>query len=413
MVNDRVDRRSVSRVDEQTAERLKVHRLAAGDVVLARRGDVGRFASVAQDEAGWLCGTGSMRVHVPDDDVVCPGFLRHAMSHPDVAEWLAGHAVGATMPNLNAAIVARLPLLVPAIATQRRIAAVLSAFDELIEINERRTELLTDLAASLYREWFVRFRFPGHEDLELVDSELGPIPRGWAVCHPGDVCSRITDGAHAIPPSTVLGKPMASVKDMTHLSLDLQTCRLISAEDFVRLSQQDCKPLVGDRRTAERRTRGTPAAGLRAHRAGWCHCGRGGADAKEPDPARANPTRLPAKPERLGRALPRGRADRRRGAARRASRRRRGNRRAGAAPVGAHVDDPEPIMSDAIVPLDHQLLTADEVPELLRLPVSTIYDLARTGRLPHLKIGRALRFSRSDLEVHLAERCRAHIEAPV
>ena len=50
-------------------------------------------------------------------------------------------------------------------------------------------------------------------------------------------------------------------------------------------------------------------------------------------------------------------------------------------------------MSDSIVPLDHQLLTADEVAELLRLPVSTIYDLARTGRLPHLKIGRALRFS--------------------
>jgi len=49
-------------------------------------------------------------------------------------------------------------------------------------------------------------------------------------------------------------------------------------------------------------------------------------------------------------------------------------------------------MSDAIVPLDHQPLTAEEVAELLRLPVSTIYDLARTGRLPHLRIGRALRF---------------------
>ena len=78
-------------------------------------------------------------------------------------------------------------------------------------------------------------------------------------------------------------------------------------------------------------------------------------------------------------------------------------------PVDRNVDDPEPIMSDAIVPLDHQLLTAEEVAELLRLPVSTIYDLARTGRLPHLKIGRALRFSRSDLEAHLAERCRAQV----
>jgi excisionase family DNA binding protein len=55
-------------------------------------------------------------------------------------------------------------------------------------------------------------------------------------------------------------------------------------------------------------------------------------------------------------------------------------------------------MSDSIVPLDHKLLTAEEVADLLRLPVSTIYDLARTGRLPHLKVGRALRFSRSDLE---------------
>jgi excisionase family DNA binding protein len=70
-------------------------------------------------------------------------------------------------------------------------------------------------------------------------------------------------------------------------------------------------------------------------------------------------------------------------------------------------------MSDTTVPLDHQLLTADEVAELLRLPVSTIYDLARTGRLPHLKIGRALRFSRCDLEAHLGEHCRAHVTARV
>lgn len=62
---------------------------------------------------------------------------------------------------------------------QRRIAALLSAFDELIEINERRIELLEDLARSLYREWFVHFRFPGHENVEFVDSELGPIPEGW------------------------------------------------------------------------------------------------------------------------------------------------------------------------------------------------------------------------------------------
>jgi excisionase family DNA binding protein len=68
-------------------------------------------------------------------------------------------------------------------------------------------------------------------------------------------------------------------------------------------------------------------------------------------------------------------------------------------------------MSDLSVPLDDRLLTAEDVAELLRLPVSTIYDLARTGRLPHLRIGRALRFSRDDLEAHLAECCRAQLTA--
>ncbi len=80
-------------------------------------------------------------------------------------------------------------MALPGLATQRRIASVLAAFDKLIEINERRIELLEELARSLYREWFVRFRFPGHEDLELVDSELGPIPEGWELTTLGDVAT--------------------------------------------------------------------------------------------------------------------------------------------------------------------------------------------------------------------------------
>jgi len=75
----------------------------------------------------------------------------------------------------------RMSLLLPPLATQQRVATVLSAFDELIEINQRRIELLEDLARSLYREWFVRFRFPGHEDATFVDSALGAIPDGWQV----------------------------------------------------------------------------------------------------------------------------------------------------------------------------------------------------------------------------------------
>lgn len=161
MVGGRVARAAVSRVDQPVADRLAAHQLAPGDIALARRGDIGRYAFIGPDEGGWLCGTGCLRLHAPDSDVVWPLFLRYAMRSPEVVAWLAGQAVGATMPNLNAKIVSQLPIRLPSSATQRRIAAVLGAFDELIEINERRIELLEDLARSLYREWFVRFRFPG------------------------------------------------------------------------------------------------------------------------------------------------------------------------------------------------------------------------------------------------------------
>ena len=60
-----------------------------------------------------------------------------------------------------------------------RIASILSAYDDLIENNTRRIKILEEMAQMLYREWFVNFRFPGHEKVQMVESELGPIPEGW------------------------------------------------------------------------------------------------------------------------------------------------------------------------------------------------------------------------------------------
>jgi type I restriction enzyme S subunit len=96
-------------------------------------------------------------------------------------EFVIAHAGGAAQPNANAKTLGAFPVPIPTLPTQRRIAAVLSTFDELIEINQRRIELLEDLARSLYREWFVRFRFPGHEDATFVDSTRGEIPERWTV----------------------------------------------------------------------------------------------------------------------------------------------------------------------------------------------------------------------------------------
>lgn len=73
------------------------------------------------------------------------------------------------------------PLVLPDVATQRRIASILSAYDDLIENNTRRIAILEEMARRIYEEWFVRFRFPGHDQVQKVASELGLIPEGWKV----------------------------------------------------------------------------------------------------------------------------------------------------------------------------------------------------------------------------------------
>jgi type I restriction enzyme S subunit len=85
------------------------------------------------------------------------------------------------MSSLNQEILERIALPLPSLKVQRRIAGVLSAYDELIENNQRRIRILETMARSLYREWFVNFRFPGYERVPLVASSLGEIPEGWEV----------------------------------------------------------------------------------------------------------------------------------------------------------------------------------------------------------------------------------------
>jgi type I restriction enzyme, S subunit len=92
-----------------------------------------------------------------------------------------GAATGVRTPILNKSTFCDLKVKIPPLSVQQRIAGILSAYDDLIENNQRRIKILEEMARSLYREWFVNFRFPGHEKVPLVDSPLGPLPQGWEV----------------------------------------------------------------------------------------------------------------------------------------------------------------------------------------------------------------------------------------
>ena len=104
-------------------------------------------------------------------------FIYHLLRYE--TERIRALASGAAAPIINKSAFSDIELLVPPLPIQRKIAAILSAYDDLIENNTRRIAILEEMAQALYREWFVHFRFPGHEQVAMVDSELGLIPEGW------------------------------------------------------------------------------------------------------------------------------------------------------------------------------------------------------------------------------------------
>jgi len=245
IIEGRIVTDSVARIASEHVERLSKHKLKPGDIVYGRRGDIGRQALIRKEQEGWLCGTGCLRLSL-SATVIEPLFLHYYLRQESVISWISNQAVGATLPNLNTGILRSVPVRVPPLPVQRRIAGILSAYDELIENNQRRIKILEEMARSLYREWFVHFRFPGHEKVKMASSPLGPIPQGWEVLPLETVCERITDGAHHSPKSVEGGFPMASVKDMQDWGFNLESCRQISQEDYKSLVRNDCRPKKGD-----------------------------------------------------------------------------------------------------------------------------------------------------------------------
>jgi len=153
------------------------------DSLITMKGTVGRVARVSSTTRRFVYSPQISFWRVRDPLRLDPRFVSYWLRSPAFAEQAIATKSGTDMADyINLRDQRRMSLLLPPLATQQRVATVLSAFDELIEINQRRIDLLEDLARSLYREWFVRFRFPGHEDATFVDSARGEIPERWTVC---------------------------------------------------------------------------------------------------------------------------------------------------------------------------------------------------------------------------------------
>ncbi len=177
-------------IDERKTEKLSEHVLRTGDIVFGRKGAVERHGLIAENEDGWVQGSDCLRLRLSGKtiDRKFASFYFRTHAHQRWMEALC--SFGATMASLNQDIVKRISIPLFDNTIQKKIAAILTAYDDLIENNKRRIALLEKMAEEIYREWFVRMRFPGHQKTKFIKG----IPEGWTEEKLDDLCKTIKRG---------------------------------------------------------------------------------------------------------------------------------------------------------------------------------------------------------------------------
>ena len=163
-------------ISEQKDEVLRKGKLRRGDVVLTTRGTIGNSAyysdAIQYDHMRINSGMVILRC---DSANILPPYLYHYLRSPVFLGQVNSLRSGVAQPQLPIRDMKRIKLPLPSLNVQNRISSILSSYDDLIENNRRRMALLEESARQLYREWFVRLRFPGHEHTRILNG----VPKGW------------------------------------------------------------------------------------------------------------------------------------------------------------------------------------------------------------------------------------------
>lgn len=151
------------------------YRLQVGDIVVARTGNTTGYAKLIRKEVYSIFASYLIRFKI-NSEIADPTFVGLVVESDLFKTFVNQIKSGTAQGGANATVLSSFPLLLPPLPTQRRIAAILSAYDDLIENNLKRIRLLEEAAQHIYREWFVHFRFPGHERVRWGADGL---PEGW------------------------------------------------------------------------------------------------------------------------------------------------------------------------------------------------------------------------------------------
>lgn len=196
-----------------------------GDVVFSYEANLDTYAIIPEGFIG--CLGRRMAIMRPKKSEIIPRFLYYYMLSPQWKVVIASKTVpGATVNRIPIATYPDFPITVPNLETQRRIAGVLSAYDELIENNREQIKLLEEAARRLYKEWFVDLKFPGHETTPIIDS----LPEGWSKRAINEVCERIQSGS---TPSRKYAGFWSKEEYRWFKTAELKDCYLFDSEECI------------------------------------------------------------------------------------------------------------------------------------------------------------------------------------
>ncbi len=170
-------------VSEETADDLRSSNLKAGDLFFPHRGAIGAVGLVPEEpvDQRWMMSTSLMKLTC-NEALVLPAFVYYFFRSPQGRAALLRYSSNVGTPGIVQPLTSlkSIRFAVPALGTQRRIVAILSTYDDLIENTRRRMALLEEMAQGIYREWFVRFRHPKHE-ASAPNNPEPRLPRSWSL----------------------------------------------------------------------------------------------------------------------------------------------------------------------------------------------------------------------------------------
>lgn len=182
-----IDTENTRFVTEETFEKWTRRLLPqAGDVILTREAPLGEVGMLKNSEEKIFLGQRLMQFRV-DEKKLDNYFLLYSLQGSHMQGQLQAASSGSTVAHVRVGDVENLKIKLPSIDEQKRIAGILKAYEDLIENNNRRIQILETIAQKLYQEWFVHYRFPNHQQAQWQETEQGKVPMGWEIKELGEL----------------------------------------------------------------------------------------------------------------------------------------------------------------------------------------------------------------------------------